>query len=67
MTTPTNPTTRFAATAAILTAAHHVGDYWIQTHAQALAKGRPGREGRRACAAHVATYTLGQALALAAA
>ncbi|MEU0940126.1 hypothetical protein [Embleya sp. NPDC005971] len=58
---------RFAATTAVFTAAHHVGDYWIQTHDQALAKGRPGREGRRACAAHVATYTLGQAVALAAA
>ncbi|OPC84204.1 hypothetical protein B4N89_27670 [Embleya scabrispora] len=63
----TAPATRFGAVAAILLAAHHVGDYWLQTHGQAQAKGKPGAEGRRACAAHVATYTLGQAAALAAA
>ncbi|MEU0937619.1 hypothetical protein [Embleya sp. NPDC005971] len=58
---------RFGAVAAVLLGAHQVGDYWIQTHGQAMAKGKPGREGATACAAHVATYTLGQAAALAAA
>lgn len=51
---------------AALYAAHHVGDHWCQTSAQAAAKGRPGREGRRACAAHVATLTAVKAAALAA-
>jgi len=63
----TTAATRFAAAAAVLAATHHVADYWVQTHGQALAKGKPGVDGRRACAAHVATYTLTQALALAAA
>jgi len=58
---------RFAVAYGALTAAHHVADYWVQTHAQATAKGKPDAEGRRACAAHVATYTLTQGLALAAA
>jgi hypothetical protein len=49
-------------------AGHLAGDYWVQTTPQALGKGAPGWAGRRACAAHVATYTLTQAgfLALAA-
>lgn len=46
-------------------AGHHVGDYWVQTGAQALGKGRPGWPGRRACAAHVVTYTLALAACLA--
>jgi hypothetical protein len=37
---------------------HHLGDYWIQTHLQALRKSLPGWAGRRACLAHVASYTL---------
>lgn len=37
--------------------AHALGDYWVQTSWQAITKALPGREGRRACAAHVATYT----------
>ncbi|MFE3202212.1 hypothetical protein [Embleya sp. NPDC059237] len=63
----TTAAARFGAVAAVLVCAHHVGDYWTQTHRQALTKGRPGAEGHRACAAHVVTYTLGQAAALAAA
>jgi hypothetical protein len=39
-------------------AGHWLGDYWVQTNAQAACKGLPGWLGRRACAAHVATYTL---------
>jgi len=56
---------RFAATFATMFAAHHLGDYWIQTHAQARTKGDRTPAGRRACAAHVATYTAGSALAVA--
>lgn len=65
----TNPSnaTRFAATCAVLTAAHEVGDYLIQRDGDATAKGGPGRAGRAACARHVASYTLTQAAALAAA
>jgi hypothetical protein len=48
----------FAAVAVTLYAGHQAGDYWAQTSGQAAAKGLPGWEGRRACAAHVATYTL---------
>lgn len=46
--------------------AHGIGDYWVQTEHQATAKGLPGWVGRRACLAHVATYTLTIAAALAA-
>lgn len=56
----------FAAAFAALYAAHQVADHWIQTPHQANTKGTPGWRGRRACAAHVATYTLAQAGALAA-
>lgn len=59
-------TAQFAATYAALTASHEVADHWVQIDSQATAKGRPGAEGVRACAAHVATYTATQALALAA-
>lgn len=47
----------FAAVAATIYAAHQVGDYWVQTSDQAARKGLPGWEGRRACAAHVLTYS----------
>lgn len=58
---------RFAAVYAVLTAAHEVGDYWAQQDSDAVAKGRPGREGIAACARHVAGYTAVQAAALLAA
>jgi hypothetical protein len=48
----------FAAVFAAMAAGHQAGDYWVQTSAQAAAKGGPGWAGRRACGAHVATYTL---------
>lgn len=51
----------FAAAFAALYAAHHVGDYWVQTDHQAQHKGAVGVRGARACLAHVATYTLTQA------
>lgn len=48
----------FAAVFAAYAAGHQVGDYWAQTNGQAQRKGLPRWPGRRACAAHVATYTL---------
>lgn len=53
-----NTAVQFACIAAALSAGHHVGDYWLQSHTQATCKGMPGWRGRRACAGHVATYTL---------
>jgi hypothetical protein len=55
----------FAAVFLAMMAGHQVGDYWVQTSAQAAAKGLPGWPGRRACAAHVATYTLTLAVCVA--
>lgn len=48
----------FAAVFTAYAAGHQVGDYWVQTEHQALFKARPGWAGRRACAAHVAVYTI---------
>jgi hypothetical protein len=48
----------FAAVFAAYAAGHPIGDYWVQTNGQAAGKGAPGWPGRRACAAHVVTYTL---------
>nr|MDT0661926.1 DUF3307 domain-containing protein [Micromonospora sp. DSM 115978] len=53
-----------AAAGVTLHAAHTVADHWIQTQHQASHKGLPGWSGRRACLAHVATYTLTAVLAL---
>jgi hypothetical protein len=58
----TSPAARFAASYTTLTSAHEVADYWVQTRHQATEKGRHGNahenhEGRRACLAHVVTYT----------
>lgn len=58
---------RFAAAYAALTAAHEVGDYIVQRNEDAIHKGKPGSAGRAACTRHVASYTLTQAAALAAA
>ncbi|WP_186783676.1 hypothetical protein [Streptomyces sp. CBG33] len=58
---------RTLAAWAALTVAHDVADHWVQIDTQATAKGEPGAKGRRACAAHVTTYTATQALALVAA
>lgn len=49
---------------AALFAAHHVADHWVQTQRQCDRKGLPGRQGRIACAAHVAFYTATAAAAL---
>ena len=48
-------------------AAHHYADHWGQDHRDAIAKGKPGREGRAACARHVANLTATKLAALAAA
>lgn len=45
----------------VLFAAHHVGDYWVQTDAQAQAK----EHHAGACLAHVGTYLLTHAVFLA--
>jgi hypothetical protein len=55
----------FSTAAIALYAAHHVGDYWVQTDAQARHKGDAGRNGVIACTSHVLTYTATQALCLA--
>jgi hypothetical protein len=60
----TDPAARAAAVWAALSASHDVADHWVQIDAQAVAKGQPGSEGVKACAAHVATYTATQAAAL---
>lgn len=56
---------RIGTYAAALEVGHHVGDYWVQTSDQSARKGLPGREGALACARHVATYTLTQAVCIA--
>ncbi len=55
----------FPTVFAALTAAAAVADHWVQTTPQATDKGQPGWRGRRACAAHVATFTAAQAATLA--
>jgi hypothetical protein len=54
----------FAAVLPALGAGHWAGDYWLQRHADAVAKGLPGRAGRSACLRHVASYTAAQLTAL---
>jgi hypothetical protein len=54
----------FAAVFVTLYAAHHVGDYWVQTDHQALHKGDAGWSGRAACLKHVLTYVWTQAVML---
>lgn len=50
----------FAAVFIALYVGHHVGDYWVQTDAQAKRKGDAGRAGTLACFAHVSTYVATQ-------
>lgn len=38
------------------------GDYWAQTNEQAQVKGKPGQDGKRACASHVTVLTATQAM-----
>lgn len=56
----------FAEVAIAFYAAHHVGDYWIQTDHQAAHKGEAGGHGRRACLLHVLSYLLTQSVFLSA-
>lgn len=64
LTAATSPAATFAAVFVALLVAHQVADHWAQTSHQAGHKGRPGWEGRLACAAHVASYTLCTTLAV---
>jgi hypothetical protein len=61
-----SPALVFAVTLPALLVAHTVADHWVQTGHQAAAKGLPGWVGRRACAAHVVTYTATTAAVVAA-
>lgn len=58
VTGPASPAATFAAVFVSMFVAHQVADHWVQSSHQAGHKGKPGWEGRRACAAHVASYTL---------
>lgn len=55
----------FAAAAIALYVGHHVGDYWVQTHHQAMHKGDAGTTGRLQCLAHVLNYLTTQMACLA--
>jgi hypothetical protein len=59
--------TVLSASFAALFAAHQVGDHWLQTHGQALAKGGNGWTARAACARHVLVLVVVKAAALLAA
>lgn len=50
----------FAAVAITLYAAHHVGDYWVQTDHQARHKGDAGADGVLNCMLHVVSYLMTQ-------
>jgi hypothetical protein len=50
----------FAAVFIALYVGHHVGDYWVQTDAQAAHKGDAGLQGHMACLAHVSAYVVTQ-------
>lgn len=54
----------FAAVSIALYAAHHVGDYWVQTDHQARHKGDAGSAGALQCLLHVLGYLLTQVLLL---
>jgi hypothetical protein len=63
----TGHTALFAAAGLIFYAAHHVGDYWVQTDHQARHKDDAGFAGQQSCIYHVATYVMTQAVFLCAA
>lgn len=63
--TSTNAAVQFGVVSAVRSAAHHLADMWVQTHTQAITKGQPGPDGAVPCAAHVATYSLTSAAAVA--
>jgi len=53
---------RLGGVYAALHAGHTVADYWGQSDFQAQVKGKPGSDGKAACAAHVAVLTATQAV-----
>jgi hypothetical protein len=55
---------RFLLVSTALSAAHQLGDQWLQTSHQACNKGGQGWPARRAAAAHVASYTVAGAVAV---
>ncbi len=63
----TNSTVRglalFATLQATFTDIHPLCDHWLQSSEDAAGKGKPGREGAKHCARHVASYTAGQVAA----
>ncbi|NUW46988.1 DUF3307 domain-containing protein [Nonomuraea rhodomycinica] len=54
----------FAVVFIALYVGHHLGDQWVQTHAQACGKGERSRAGQLHCLAHVATLTATKVLTL---
>jgi hypothetical protein len=52
----------FAVVLPALLVAHNVADHWVQRSHESIHKGAPGWPGRRACASHVAGYTVVTAL-----
>ncbi|MFE9936342.1 transcriptional regulator [Streptomyces hirsutus] len=59
-----NRRTAYPAVYALLRVAADVADHWVQSDHQAQHKAKPGPEGHRALAGHVASYTATQAAAL---
>ncbi|WP_326945784.1 hypothetical protein OG439_40670 [Amycolatopsis sp. NBC_01307] len=53
----------FAALQATFADIHPLCDQWLQSSDDAAGKGKPGREGAKHCARHVASYTAGQVTA----
>lgn len=60
----TSRAAKFAAVAAVLYAAHQIGDHPVQNGGDSQHKQEPGLDGRRACRRHVATYTITTGLAV---
>ncbi len=59
-----NRAAAFPAVYALLRVAADVADHWVQSDHQAQHKAKPGAEGHKALAGHVASYTATQAAAL---
>ncbi|GHH56170.1 hypothetical protein [Streptomyces candidus] len=59
-----NRPTAYPAAYALLRIAADVADHWVQSDHQAQHKAKPGAEGHKALAGHVASYTATQAAAL---
>ncbi|WP_435596541.1 transcriptional regulator [Streptomyces albogriseolus] len=59
-----NRAAAYPAVYALLRVAADVADHWVQSDHQAQHKAKPGAEGHKALAGHVASYTATQAAAL---